>query len=488
MIPQLSRPFLYSLICYLLTLHAAFAGMQKAEDGVVKILAIGNSFSADAIENNLYDLAKEKGIKTIVANLYIGGAPLVLHVNNARENKASYSYRKTDVNGERTTVSNVSLEKALMEEDWDYISLQQASPFSGQFQTVAESLPELVTYVKGKAKNPNVKLMYHQTWAYSEHAVHPGFANYNRDQQTMYRAIVDVSQRVPSVAPIDFIIPAGTAIQNARTSYIGDNFDRDGYHLRFSLGRYVAACTWFEKIFGESVVGLKYKPADVTELEKEVAQYAAHYAVQRPYEVTPLKKFRKGPKGLKNPAAAILIDFGGVSHEGSWNPIISPLAGKQHPLKDSLLNHSRIVLEMLEPFEGKNSDGTRQPETPYHFPASVTSSSYFGTAKNDQTGNKQAKFKLTGLEKKGNYDIALFASRISDTLGVQETLIVCEGEVRQEVTINATNNTSEVGSVYALKPAKDGSITFTVTAGSGNTNPKGLFYLSALRLEAKKAR
>src|SRR5690606_38332784 len=103
------------------------------------------------------------------------------------------------------------------------------------------------------------------------------------------------------VAPIDIVVPAATAIQNARTSYIGDYFDRDGYHLRFSLGRYVAACTWFEKLFGIPVVGMQYKPSDVSELEKDVAQAAAHYAVENPFKVTPLKKFRKGPKGVKQP-------------------------------------------------------------------------------------------------------------------------------------------------------------------------------------------
>lgn len=29
------------------------------------------------------------------------------------------------------------------------------------------------------------------------------------------------------------IIPTGTAIQNARTSFVGDHMNRDGYHLRF---------------------------------------------------------------------------------------------------------------------------------------------------------------------------------------------------------------------------------------------------------------
>lgn len=45
------------------------------------------------------------------------------------------------------------------------------------------------------------------------------------------------------------------AIQNARTSYMGDTFNRDGYHLEVNYVRYTAACTWYEAIRGKSVAG-----------------------------------------------------------------------------------------------------------------------------------------------------------------------------------------------------------------------------------------
>ncbi len=457
------------------------------DDGVIRILAIGNSFSADAIENSLFDLAREKNIQTVVANLYIGGAPLSLHVTNARENKKAYSYRKTAVDGSRTTTANVSLEQALADEDWDFISFQQASPLSGQLATIEASLPELYQYVKAHTKNKDVKYVYHQTWAYSQHAVHTGFANYGRDQQQMYRAITNVAEKVVSVAPIDMVVPAGTAIQNARTSYIGDNFDRDGYHLRLSLGRYVAACTWFEKLFGISVVGMNYKPGDVTEREKEVAQYAAHSAVKNPYEVTPLKKFRKAPKRAKKLAAPVLVDFGGTSHEGVWNPVISPLAGKTYALHDSLRNTTRVKLEVAESFNAKNMNGTARPEVPYHFPKEVTSTSYFGNGKKalNNVLRPQVKLRLTGLDKKESYDMSFFASRMGDSLGRQDTRIVCEGATRQEGILNATDNVSELFNTGGITPAADGTIVITLTAGPGNSNEYGLFYLSALRLKAR---
>lgn len=41
------------------------------DDGVVKVLAIGDSFSEDAIENYLYDLASAENISMVIGNLYI---------------------------------------------------------------------------------------------------------------------------------------------------------------------------------------------------------------------------------------------------------------------------------------------------------------------------------------------------------------------------------------------------------------------------------
>jgi len=57
-------------------------------------LAIGNSFSEDAVENYLFGLAEDEGKKTIIGNLYVGGDPVWLHEENSRTNKEPCSYRK----------------------------------------------------------------------------------------------------------------------------------------------------------------------------------------------------------------------------------------------------------------------------------------------------------------------------------------------------------------------------------------------------------
>lgn len=270
-------------MCILLLL----AGGTYAQQKTVRILAIGNSFSQDAVEQYLHELADAEGISTIIGNMFIGGCSLERHVKNARDNAPAYAYRKIGTDGKKRERGKMSLEAVLADEDWDYVSLQQASPFSGMYETYEASLPELIEYVKARLPK-KTKLMLHQTWAYASTSKHSGFKNYNCNQLTMYQAITDAVKKAAKVNKIKIVIPSGTAIQNARTSFIGDHLNRDGYHLDVKIGRYTAACTWFECIFKHNVVGNPYGPEGLDEARKAVAQKAAHAAVKRPYKITDL--------------------------------------------------------------------------------------------------------------------------------------------------------------------------------------------------------
>ena len=270
-------------MCILLLL----AGGVYAQQKTVRILAIGNSFSQDAVEQYLHELAEAEGISTIIGNMFIGGCSLERHVKNARDNAPAYAYRKIGTDGKKREKGKMSLEAVLADEDWDYVSLQQASPFSGMYETYEASLPELIEYVKARLPK-KTKLMLHQTWAYASTSKHSGFKNYNCNQLTMYQAITDAVKKAAKVNKIKIVIPSGTAIQNARTSFIGDHLNRDGHHLDVKIGRYTAACTWFECIFKHNVVGNPYGPEGLDEARKAVAQKAAHAAVKRPYKITDL--------------------------------------------------------------------------------------------------------------------------------------------------------------------------------------------------------
>ncbi len=255
----------------------------------IKVLAIGNSFSADAVENYLYELGQGEGVTFIIGNLYIGGCSLERHRGNAKNNKAEYSYRKINSAGEKSITPDISLIQGITDENWDYITFQQNSPNSGLFETYFPYLTQLTAFVKEHSNNPKVKFVFHQTWAYAKDSEHKEFPRYNKDQKQMYDAIIKASREAASEAGIKKIIPSGTAIQNGRSSFIGDRFCRDGYHLSLDLGRYTAACTWFESLTGKSVVGNPFAPVTIPPLEVITIQHAAHEAVLNPFEVTTIK-------------------------------------------------------------------------------------------------------------------------------------------------------------------------------------------------------
>lgn len=280
------------LVLFFLKNNGLNAQSKSLDDGVLRILAIGNSFSEDAIEQNLYELAKAGKKKIVIGNLYIGGAPLGLHVGNAKEDKPAYRYRKINLDGQMSEKANERLSEALIDEAWDYISFQQASPLSGDYDSYAKDLPPLYDYVTKHILFPETKYILHQTWAYQNGASHEGFIRYNRSQDSMYKAIATTSQEVFNWGNFDLLVPSGTAVQNARSSFIGDHFTRDGYHLNLNYGRFVAACTWYEALFQENVLNNAFLPLKVTYLEGEIARAAAHKAVEFPYAVTVLKDFQ----------------------------------------------------------------------------------------------------------------------------------------------------------------------------------------------------
>jgi hypothetical protein len=150
-------------------------------------------------------------------------------------------------------------------------------------------LETLVDIVNSKKTNPEAKLFWHMTWAYQQNTAHKNFTNYNKDQMTMYKAIVDTvhSTVLPTEAFVG-VIPSGTAVQNARTSFMGDNICRDdGYHMSQPYGRYLVGLTYFAAITGADISGVTYRPsASIADDMVEVAKESVKNAMLNMYGVT----------------------------------------------------------------------------------------------------------------------------------------------------------------------------------------------------------
>ena len=277
----------------------------------LKVLMIGNSYADDTI-NYAYEIAKAAGISPkniLIADVYIGGCTLDTHWNNVQNDAHVYRFgleREGYFDG--SSYQNWSIDDAITYADWDFITLQQGSASSG-IESSYSNLQKLMDYVLDVAvspdnpnANPNVKLVWHQTWAYTQGSANSGFGNYGNDQMTMYNAIQDCLRSQILNKDFAAIIPNGTAIQNARTSFIGDNLTRDQYdHLSEDAGRYIASLGLVGTLTGRDLSGITWKPADsgfvfnVTDEMLAVCKESAKNALNSPFEIT---LSEHAPKGM----------------------------------------------------------------------------------------------------------------------------------------------------------------------------------------------
>lgn len=454
--------------------------VEDENDGILKILAIGNSFSEDAIEHYLYGLVKAAGEEIVIGNLYIGGAELSQHVQNATNNANVYSYRKINLQGNKNTTPDVSISTALADENWDYISFQQVSQESGKYETFVETLPALYEYVEARIDS-EPKYLLHQTWAYAANSTHSGFVNYDNNQLTMYEAIVGAYNQAEDLIPTFAIVPSGTAIQNARTSYLGDNFNRDGYHLN-EIGRYTAASTWFEILFDQSVIGNSYVPDGFVPLDVEIAQHAAHEAVQNPGEITELTDYQNAG-GTGEIKSRVFVDFATSSNSVGWNGMTSYLEGATIPnLLDEENEFTGVEMTITSRFNGQNTNGEKVTNTILNMPSEVSGNSFFGNSKGAWSGMiiEKGVIKLSGLVGGDTYEFCFFGSRTAtDNRETQYTVI---GEQSGSAAINTASNKENVACVEGVKANSNGEIFIEVTSGPNNTNGTGFFYINAMRI------
>ena len=250
----------------------------------LRILSIGNSFSIDAQEW-LYGIAKDGGYDVVsIGNLYIGGCSLKTHYDNSVSGDAAYTFYKNN-SGTWSNEASKTMDYGILYDDWDYITLQQSSGNSGAASTYEPYVSSLISYVNNKKTNPDAQILWHMTWAYDE-----GYAatsNYG-SQAVMYERIIGaVKEKIVPNDNFAMILPSGTAVQNARTSFIGDTFNRDGFHLDYNYGRYLAGLTWFHKISGQPIDDITYIPNNSFSAEYlDVLKEAAKNAVLNPFEVT----------------------------------------------------------------------------------------------------------------------------------------------------------------------------------------------------------
>ena len=232
----------------------------------MNILSIGNSFSQDA-QRYLNRIAAADGVALDTFNLCIGGCSLAKHYRNMLGDFREYIL---EMNGQSTNFK-VSLQEALLNREWDVITLQQVSHESINYDSYQPYLNELVEYIHRCA--PKAKLAWHQTWAYEQGSQRlKEMVGYN-DQRDMFLDIQEAGRKAAQAIRADYIFPVGEVFQGLIAKGI-EQLHRDTFHASRGVGRYAIALTWYAALTGRDVMGNSFDDFDEAVLpeQKEIAK------------------------------------------------------------------------------------------------------------------------------------------------------------------------------------------------------------------------
>lgn len=276
-------------------------GVTVCLQKVFRLLLLGNSLSLDAADNSgggtasvLYDIVKAmlgENSYVEIGTLYSGARTAAWHATMARDEVSAYQFSiiSDSTDGKWSVISNSCTSKyGLTYTDWDVVTVQPygnetltgiddattgttGSYKDEKFLPLAESLPFLLDYISEYSNNSDV--YYYLTWASSQSAWMNTGAN-------AYSGMIDVAIAATANsgnnASFSGIIPVGTAVQNARSTYLSllkyenpadaqKNLQRDNVHLSLHLGRYIAALTFAEILVPTSMRAADYELPTVTD-------------------------------------------------------------------------------------------------------------------------------------------------------------------------------------------------------------------------------
>lgn len=297
------------------------------EAKVLKILTLGHSLTVDAC-HMLNLVAKAEGYESmLIGTLYYSGCPLYKHVEFLTKDEPAYNLYLSSTDKATVTpeiTDGVTMKYALTFDYWDIIVMQ-----GGGFE-VAESetytcgnIQKIQEYVKEQMNkvNPNFKFAWHMPWAFpvdsdlqqtqSSGTIHKNYEKYDHDRSKLYNTMTQcVSDHIMTDDTFEFLIPSGTAIENALSSYLTEKDLHRDYGHASDFGRLIAAYTWYCKLAGiEQLEEIKLEkvpkqffksiPAGIpdwvlTDHEKELILESVNNALKEPLQMTQ-SKFTEKP-------------------------------------------------------------------------------------------------------------------------------------------------------------------------------------------------
>ncbi len=220
------------------------------ERNVVRVLAIGNSYSNDALNTYASNVAAGMGLDVEFTSLYYSGCTLKQHYNFYTGDEGVYIHF---VDGS-AKANNVTMKSVLEAKQYDYISFQQGSWSSDDIENYKPYLEDLAKIVR--EYQPDAKFLIHQTWGYdSARSAKKGYST----SKDMFAKVEQAYAQASGILGGIPIIKSGKTVQILKESLgFTDDFGNplsiysdESCHLA-PRGDYAASCAWVQTLFGTS--------------------------------------------------------------------------------------------------------------------------------------------------------------------------------------------------------------------------------------------
>ena len=286
----------------------------------LKILTLGHSLAVDSGHMlNLVASTEGYNQEMEIATLYYSGCPLYKHVNYIKGNSPVYDlYLSSTTTPDKapTIMKDVTMEFAVKKEKWDIIIMQGGVFEIAYDETYTDgNIQYIQDYVNAIKTNSDAIFAWHMPWATptdnelrdmypkSPNSYYNSYEAFNDDRSLFYNAITGcVERNIVTDPSFIYLIPTGTAIENALSSYLVEkDLHRDYAHVS-DLGRVIASYTWYctlagvdeleevklnaiPKAFLKSTAD-KTQDRVLTEAEKDIILEAVNNALANPLQMT----------------------------------------------------------------------------------------------------------------------------------------------------------------------------------------------------------
>ena len=210
----------------------------------INILIVGNSYSRDAFSYAPMIIEEMcPDVKVNIQILYIGGVALSKHKQYMENKEALFtldSYNTTL--GKWNSKGNILADSVVSLHNWNCVILQEGSTTSRNYETVIGNINTIKDYLRSYQSDICISFMLNPTHPIGSEAL----GNYTSEEE--FNMIAGVASRLLSTKTVDHVIPCGTAIQNARNTYL-DNFgdyghlSYEGRHLQEGIPCWIEALT-----------------------------------------------------------------------------------------------------------------------------------------------------------------------------------------------------------------------------------------------------